>query len=56
VLAKRLFGLRGGERAERALREAEGGWGALERATPRPAPAPAKGPAQEEAPRPVLDK
>ncbi len=60
VLAKRLFGLRGGERAEQAIREAEGGWGALERATPRPAaalPPPAAEPAEvEEAPRPVLDK
>src|SRR5580700_322743 len=36
VWAKRLFGLRGGERAQRALRQADAGWPALERATPRP--------------------
>jgi uncharacterized membrane protein (DUF2068 family) len=36
VWAKRLFGLRGGERAQRALRQADSGWPALERATPRP--------------------
>jgi uncharacterized membrane protein (DUF2068 family) len=35
VWAKRLFGLRGGERAQRALRQADSGWPALERATPR---------------------
>jgi uncharacterized membrane protein (DUF2068 family) len=34
VWAKRLFGLRGGERAQCALRQADGGWPALERATP----------------------
>jgi len=34
VWAKRLFGLRGGERAQRALRQADSGWPALERATP----------------------
>jgi len=34
VWAKRLFGLRGGERAQRALRRADSGWPALERATP----------------------
>jgi uncharacterized membrane protein (DUF2068 family) len=60
VLAKRLFGLRGGGRAELAAGEEAGGWGALERATPRPAPTvppPAKKPAEvQEAPRPVLDK
>ncbi len=34
LLAKRLFGLRGGHRAEHARREASSGWSALERATP----------------------
>jgi uncharacterized membrane protein (DUF2068 family) len=44
LLAKRLFGLRGGGRAERAERDKDYGWPAIERATPRPgariAPAP----------------
>jgi uncharacterized membrane protein (DUF2068 family) len=35
LLAKRLFGLRGGAAAERAERERDSGWQALERATPR---------------------
>jgi uncharacterized membrane protein (DUF2068 family) len=34
LLAKRLFGLRGGAAAERAEREHDAGWPALERATP----------------------
>jgi hypothetical protein len=34
LLAKRLFGLRGGHQAERARRERSSGWGAIERATP----------------------
>jgi uncharacterized membrane protein (DUF2068 family) len=34
LFAKRLFGLRGGAAAERAERERDAGWGALERATP----------------------
>jgi uncharacterized membrane protein (DUF2068 family) len=34
LVAKRLFGLRGGGRAERAERAADVGWGAIERATP----------------------
>lgn len=34
LLAKRLFGLRGGAAAEAAEREGDGGWPALERATP----------------------
>jgi uncharacterized membrane protein (DUF2068 family) len=34
LLAKRLFGLRGGHAAEHARREASSGWGAIERATP----------------------
>jgi uncharacterized membrane protein (DUF2068 family) len=36
LVAKRLFGLRGGERAQRAIRARDLGWGALERATPAP--------------------
>ncbi len=38
LLAKRLFGLRGGHRAEQQRREDLGGWGALERATAASAP------------------
>jgi uncharacterized membrane protein (DUF2068 family) len=38
ALAKRLFGIRGGHRAEQAVSEATAGWQALERATPRPDP------------------
>jgi uncharacterized membrane protein (DUF2068 family) len=34
LLAKRLFGLRGGHAAEQARRHASSGWGAIERATP----------------------
>jgi hypothetical protein len=34
LLAKRLFGLRGGHKAEAARRHELGGWGAIERATP----------------------
>ena len=34
LLAKRLFGLRGGHAAEHARRELSSGWGAIERATP----------------------
>jgi uncharacterized membrane protein (DUF2068 family) len=44
LLAKRLFGLRGGGQAERAERARDTGWPAIERATPHPtariAPAP----------------
>jgi uncharacterized membrane protein (DUF2068 family) len=36
LLAKRLFGLRGGRRAEQAERDADVGWDAIERATPTP--------------------
>jgi uncharacterized membrane protein (DUF2068 family) len=36
LYAKRLFGLRGGHRAEVARREALSGWNALEKATPHP--------------------
>src|SRR3954454_23086878 len=38
LLAKRLFGLRGGARAEREERERDTGWPAIERATPGAAP------------------
>lgn len=34
LVAKRLFGLRGGQKAERERRRELGGWGAIERATP----------------------
>jgi uncharacterized membrane protein (DUF2068 family) len=34
LFAKRLFGLRGGHRAEEARRELSGGWGAIESAPP----------------------
>jgi uncharacterized membrane protein (DUF2068 family) len=36
LLAKRLFGLRGGHRAEMARRQALSGWPAIEKATPQP--------------------
>jgi uncharacterized membrane protein (DUF2068 family) len=36
LVAKRLFGLRGGGKAERAERAADSGWEAIERATPGP--------------------
>lgn len=39
LIAKRLFGLRGGGRAERAEIERDTGWEALERALPPPRPA-----------------
>jgi uncharacterized membrane protein (DUF2068 family) len=38
LYAKRLFGLRGGGKAERAEREADTGWTAIERATPSSTP------------------
>ena len=38
LYAKRLFGLRGGGQVERAEREADTGWPAIERATPRTTP------------------
>jgi uncharacterized membrane protein (DUF2068 family) len=38
LLAKRLFGLRGGGRAERAIHDADVGWPAIERATPKATP------------------
>ena len=40
LYAKRLFGLRGGGRAEKAEREADTGWTAIERATPNSTPQP----------------
>jgi uncharacterized membrane protein (DUF2068 family) len=43
LLAKRLFGLRGGAAAEEAERERDTGWAALERTAPGAAPAPAPG-------------
>ncbi len=36
IVAKRLFGIRGGARAEQDIRAADAGWPAIERATPRP--------------------
>jgi uncharacterized membrane protein (DUF2068 family) len=41
VFAKRLFGVRGGRRAEEAERERDSGWEAIERAAPVPAASPA---------------
>jgi uncharacterized membrane protein (DUF2068 family) len=38
LYAKRLFGVRGGGKTERAEREADTGWTAIERATPRSTP------------------
>jgi len=38
LYAKRLFGLRGGGKAERAEREADTGWAAIERSTPHGTP------------------
>jgi uncharacterized membrane protein (DUF2068 family) len=40
VVAKRLFGVRGGRRAEDAERDRDSGWEAIERATPVPAATP----------------
>jgi len=40
LLAKRLFGLRGGGKAEQALHDADVGWPAIERATPKTGPEP----------------
>jgi uncharacterized membrane protein (DUF2068 family) len=45
LLAKRLFGLRGGGKAEQAEHDADVGWPAIERSAPRPAPSPTKPPA-----------
>ena len=38
LYAKRLFGIHGGGRAERAEREADIGWAPIERATPKGTP------------------
>jgi len=38
LFAKRLFGLRGGGRAETAERDRDSGWPALERSLPAPTP------------------
>jgi hypothetical protein len=38
LFSKRLFGLRGGGRAERAEYDEDVGWPAIERATPQPLP------------------
>ena len=54
LLAKRLFGLRGGGRAEEAERERDTGWPALERATPWLVGSPGPGPrAPRTAPSPA---
>ncbi len=45
LLAKRLFGLRGGGKAEQAEHDADVGWPAIERSTPRPTPEPEPSPA-----------
>jgi uncharacterized membrane protein (DUF2068 family) len=44
LYAKRLFGLRGGGKVERAEREADTGWTAIERATPGATPHPVSHP------------
>jgi uncharacterized membrane protein (DUF2068 family) len=48
LYAKRLFGLRGGGQVERAEREADTGWPAIERATPQGTPETAPPPATAE--------
>ena len=53
LLAKRLFGLRGGGRAERAEHDADTGWPPIERATPQPA-APQPAATQPAAPQPAV--
>jgi uncharacterized membrane protein (DUF2068 family) len=58
LFAKRLFGLRGGEAAQKAIRQRETGWSAIERATPptlgaprdNAAPPVSPGPAREAGP------
>lgn len=52
LLAKRLFGLRGGGRAEQAERDRDTGWTAIERATPRPTARVAPAPLPESPPVP----
>jgi uncharacterized membrane protein (DUF2068 family) len=51
LYAKRLFGLRGGGRVERAEREADTGWTAIERATPGATPQPVSRPTTSPEPR-----
>ena len=48
LYAKRLFGLRGGGKVERAEREADTGWPAIERATPASIPEPTAPPTTPE--------
>jgi uncharacterized membrane protein (DUF2068 family) len=45
LLAKRLFGLRGGGKAEQAEHDADVGWPAIERSAPRPVASPTNPPA-----------
>jgi uncharacterized membrane protein (DUF2068 family) len=52
LLAKRLFGLRGGGKAERAERAEDYGWPAIERATPAPTARIAPAPVPESPPVP----
>ncbi|HEY9242979.1 MAG TPA: DUF2127 domain-containing protein [Streptosporangiaceae bacterium] len=52
LLAKRLFGLRGGGKAEQAERDRDTGWTAIERATPRPTARVAPAPLPESPPVP----
>jgi hypothetical protein len=47
LYAHRLFGVRGGGRADRAEREADTGWSALRRATPWLVAAAPRGPAAD---------
>jgi uncharacterized membrane protein (DUF2068 family) len=55
LFAKRLFGLRGGEAAQRAIRERELGWGAIERTTPPPVDAPRDAAARPVSPGPARE-
>jgi hypothetical protein len=50
LYAKRLFGMRGGGRAEKAEREADTGWTAIERATPKSTPQPLDRPGDQPPP------
>jgi hypothetical protein len=52
LIAKRLFGLRGGGRAEQAEHAADTGWAPIERATPGSAPPPAHAPSPRGPARP----
>ena len=54
LIAKRLFGLRGGGKAERAEHDKDTGWAPIERATPAPlAPQEQRPHSQQTAPRPA---